>query len=66
MARSIPDGWTKVSKYAMTKGPLSICRVYVNGVMLWELYKGKGPAVYRGRDDEGAFEEAVMLAGELK
>jgi len=66
MSREIPAGWVKVSKYAMKKGVMAICRVYVGGEMLWELYNGDGPAAYRGKDSEGAFDEAIAISKELE
>lgn len=64
MAREIPNGWKKVDKYAMTYADMSICRVYVGGEMIWELWKAKA-LVFRGKDADGAYDEAVMLSKEL-
>ncbi len=72
MAREIPDGWKRVDNYAMTHGKLTICRTYHNDVMFWNLFKTTGPKIadytqiFRGRDDEGAYAEAVMIAKELE
>lgn len=66
MERPLPDGWKVVDKYAMTRGKLTISRTYHNGVMVWSLYDGPGPVVYSGRDDEGAYAEAVMIAQALE
>lgn len=65
MACEIPSGWKKVDKYSMTCGDLSICRVYVVGEMVWELWKGRG-LVHRGKDADGAFDEVVTLGQELR
>lgn len=70
MARAIPPGWTKVSKYAMTRGDQSVCRVYVDGVMWWEMWDGSFPKTakchLRQRDDAGGLDACIALADNMR
>lgn len=65
MERPAPKGWSVVDRYHMTHGALSICRVYIHGDMIWELWNGK-KMIFNGRDVEGAYAEAVMIAQALE
>lgn len=64
MAREVPEGWRKVDRYHMVNGTWSICRVWVCGEMIWELWRVKS-CVFRAKDADGGFQQAVDLAAEM-
>lgn len=68
--RSIPKGWKRIDAYHMTRGDQSICRIYIGGVMIWELWDGTFPKTARCRfrceDSDGGFAKCIELADEPK
>ena len=58
MARSVPDGWTKVDKYHMTKANMSIARAFVAGRMKWTLWVGDD-IIGSEWDDDGGFDKMI-------
>lgn len=70
MARKAPPGWKLVDRYHMTRGDQSICRIWIGGVMKWELWRGSFPktsqCLLRCDDADDGFAKCVELADELK
>ena len=60
-ARSVPDGWTRVDKYHMTNGNLSIARVWIGGRMKWVLWVGD-EFTAQAWDDEGGFTKMIEMS----